>query len=91
MEVMMGITAAPIIPAKAPRPDITPNAAPKESAAKLTVRPDVISGRSLLKFIFKILKYSLEAKLLTGNRLSGHNPKRLVMDYVCNSFLGGGV
>ena len=48
---MIGITAAPIIPAKAPRPDITPKAAPNEIAAKLTVNPEVISGINLLKSI----------------------------------------
>jgi hypothetical protein len=44
IEVTIGITAALIIPANAPRPDITPNAAPNEMAGKLTVSPAVISG-----------------------------------------------
>jgi hypothetical protein len=44
-EVIIGMTAAPIIPANAPLPDIAPNAAPNEIAAKLTVRPAVMSDR----------------------------------------------
>jgi hypothetical protein len=48
---MIGITAAAIIPAKAPLPDITPNAAPRESAAKLTVNP---ARKSLIKVFLKV-------------------------------------
>jgi hypothetical protein len=44
-------SAAPIIPANAPLPDITPKAAPREMAAKLTVSPAVISAENFLKFI----------------------------------------
>jgi hypothetical protein len=53
--VIIGITAAAIIPAKAPRPDIIPNAAPKASAAKLTVKPaskSVIIIRLFIKISF---------------------------------------
>ena len=53
MEVMIGMTAAPIIPAKAPRPDIVPNAAPRLSAAKLTVSPAIISYTKVLSDVFE--------------------------------------
>ena len=60
IEVMMGITAAPIMPANAPLPDIAPKAAPNEIAAKLTVKPAVTSARNLLPCMyvesFKMMK-----------------------------------
>jgi hypothetical protein len=51
IDVIIGITAAPIIPARAPRPDITPKAAPSEIAAKLTVNPADTSAISFRKDI----------------------------------------
>jgi hypothetical protein len=54
IEVMIGITAAPIIPANAPLPDIVPNAAPKERAAKLTVSPAIRSRTSVCLSIFAL-------------------------------------
>jgi len=65
-EVIIGITAAPIMPAKAPLPDITPKAAPNERAAKLTVKPAVMSGNNLLKCMrgVKLKKFDF----MCGNR-----------------------
>ncbi|MBK8081713.1 MAG: hypothetical protein IPK25_16430 [Saprospiraceae bacterium] len=43
--------AAPTIPAKAPRPDIVPKAAPRLKAAKLTVSPARRSKIKVFSFV----------------------------------------
>ena len=59
--VMIGITPAAIIPAKAPRPDITPNAAPRAIAAKLTESP---ARKSETNIFFMVTSFTSTARKL---------------------------
>src|SRR5690606_36381391 len=68
IDAMIGITAAPIMPANAPRPDMTPKAAPSEMAAKLTVRPAVRSAENFRQSIVK-------EGVLGGNKEPGTDRK----------------
>src|SRR5690606_6195366 len=67
IDAMIGITAAPIMPANPPLPDMTPKAAPSEIAAKLTVRPAVRSAENFRQSI-------LNQAYWFGNRITGHGP-----------------